>query len=93
MDEETLEKLRQEIIRMEKESAELFEQLGLSLHQIQDRLSDSSLYSASAFEYIQKERKALEQLLNDKIEAACAPIKKTIAGTPPAVGGHWIFVR
>jgi hypothetical protein len=92
MDEETLEKLRQEIMRMEKESAELFESLGISLHQMQDKLSDSSLYSASAFEYIQKERRTLEKMLDDKIEAACAPLKKARAKNGPPQG-HWIFVR
>lgn len=93
MDEETLKELRQEIMRMEKESDELFEQLGISPHQLQDILSDSKRYSAPLFEYIQKERRALEELLDKKIEATCAPIKKSMAANAPPIGGHWIFVK
>ncbi len=89
--ENKLRELRDQIEKMEKENAELFADIGIGPHQLEEILNDKSRYSKEAFDFIQKERKALEEILESRIEASRAKLRRE---TPPeAIGGHWIFVR
>ncbi len=89
--ENKLRELRDQIEKMEKENAELFADLGIGPHQLQELLNDSTRYSKEAYDFIQKERKALQDILEDRIAKSRAKIARE--KPPEAVGGHWIFVR
>ncbi|MCE5295291.1 MAG: hypothetical protein LLF94_11865 [Chlamydiales bacterium] len=89
--ENKLRELRDEIEKMEKENAELFANLGIGPHQLEELLSDRSLYTKEAYDFIQRERKALQDILDNRIEASSAKIKREKSSE--VVGGHWIFVR
>ena len=86
-----LRELRDQIEKMEKENDELFASLGIGPHQLEEILNDSSLYTKETFDFIQKKRRALEEILEKRIEAANAKLKKERQHEP--IGGHWIFVR
>jgi hypothetical protein len=86
-----LRELRDQIDKMEKENAELFAELGIGPHELEEMLNDPNRYTKEAFDFIQKERKALQDILDKKIYESRAKIKRE---TPPeAIRGHWIFVR
>ncbi len=86
-----LEELRNQIEKMEKEHAELFADLGIGPHQLQDYLNDRTRHSPEAYEFIQKERKALQDVLDERLEKTRAKLLKK--HPPEPIGGHWIFVR
>jgi chromosome segregation ATPase len=89
--ENKLKELRDQIEKMEKENAELFADLGIGPHELQGILNDRSNYSKEAYDFIQKERKALEDVIEDRIAKSRAKIAREKPHEP--VGGHWIFVR
>ena len=89
--ENKLRELREQINKMEKENAELYEELGLSPHQLQDLLTDQTRYNKPTYDYIQKERQALEALLDKRISDCRASSRKE--NPPDTIRGHWIFVR
>lgn len=89
--ENKLRELREQINKMEKENASLYEELGLAPHQLQDLLSDETRYNKPAYEFIQKERHKLETLLDKRINDVRASSRKE--NPPDNIRGHWIFVR
>lgn len=89
--EQKLKELGQEIEKMEQENAELFRSLGVGPHQIEALLNDSANFTKEDFELIQKERKALEEMIDLKIKASRAQVERKAPQKP--IGGHWIFVR
>jgi chromosome segregation ATPase len=89
--ENKLRELREQINKMEKENAALFDDLGLAPHQLQDFLSDPTRYNKPAYEFIQRERQALEAVLERRISDVRASIRKE--NPPDNIRGHWIFVR
>lgn len=86
-----LRELQSQIEKMEKENAELFADLGIGPHQLEELLNDPSRYSKEAFDFIQRERKALQEILDTRIQESRAKLKRE--KPPEAIGGHWIFVR
>lgn len=86
-----LRELQAQIEKMEKENAELFANLGIGPHQLEELLNDPSRYSKEAFDFIQRERKALQDILDTRIQESRAKLKREMP--PEAIGGHWIFVR
>ena len=89
--ENKLRELRDQIEKMEKENAELFADLGIGPHQLEEILNDSSRYSKETYEFIQKERKALQDILENRIRESRKNIKRETS--EEIIGGHWIFVR
>ncbi|MBS0637409.1 MAG: hypothetical protein JSS12_07845 [Verrucomicrobia bacterium] len=89
--ENKLRELREQIEKMERDNADLFASLGIGPHQLEEILNDSSLYTKETFEFIQQKRRALEEVLERRIEAANARLKRERPHEP--IGGHWIFVR
>ncbi len=89
--EKKLSELRDQIEKMEKENAELFADMGIGPHQLEELLNDSTRYSKEAYDFIQKERKALQDILDTRIREARAKIKRE--APPERIAGHWIFVR
>ena len=89
--ENKLRALRDQIEKMEKENAELFADLGVGPHQLEELLNDRARHSKEAFDFIQRERKALQDILDERIEASHARLKPN--KPPETIGGHWIFVR
>jgi len=89
--EQKLKELRDQIEKMEKENAELFYNLGIGPHQLEEILNDSTRHSKEAFDFIQKERKALEDILENRLQES----RKELAKERPrqAIGGHWILMR
>ncbi len=86
-----LKELREQIEKMEKEHAELFADLGIGPHQLEDYLNDRSRHTPEAYEFIQKERKALQDVLDERLEESRAKLRRE--KPPEIIGGHWIFVR
>ena len=91
--ENKLRELREHIRKMEKENEELFETLGVSPHQVQNFLNDKSKFSADAFEFIQRERHALESILERRLDEVRDSSRKDNPPEPPKIGGHWILMR
>lgn len=99
--ENRLSELRDYIKKMERENEELYTALGMSPHQAQEILNDKSRLSEEAFEFIQRERRALEDILENRIEEVRASFRKehpdhnssqkNSSKTPP--GGHWVLMR
>lgn len=89
--ENKLRELRAQIEKMEKENAALYDELGLAPHQLQELLSDHTRYNTPAYEFIQKERHALESTLERRINEVRASVKRD--NPPDNIRGHWIFVR
>lgn len=90
---EKIKQLGLHIQKMEKESTSFFEEIGLPPHRLHEALNNPELYSASCFEYIQKQREHLENALNRRIEDVRASVKKGTNDDTGDVKGHWIFVR
>jgi hypothetical protein len=89
--EQRLKELHAQIEKMELENAQLFADLGIGPHQLQELLSDPSHYSLDAFEFIQRERRVLQEILDKRMLESR---KKLEADKPRvAVGGHWILMR
>lgn len=86
-----LRELLAQIEKMEKENNELFAELGIGPHQLEEMLNDPLRYSKEAYDFIQKERKALQDILDRRIQESRAKLKSQ--KPPEAIGGHWIFVR
>lgn len=91
--EDKLKALREQIDKMEKENEELFETLAISPHQVQGVLNDKNLFSKEVYEFIQKERQALEASLDARLEEIRQDHYKEHPPETPQIGGHWIFVR
>ena len=96
--EETLQALKIELERIEKENQELYMALGLSPHMAQEILNDttkmSQRLSPDACTFIQQERRALEELLEARLEKVRAKAQLTKdPSLKPTPSGHWIFVR
>jgi len=91
--EEKLFELRAYLKKMEKENDELFQKLGISHHQVQNHLNNKDNFSTEVYEFIQKERKALEEILDRRIEETNAAIAPDRPTEQEPIGGHWIFVR
>lgn len=89
--EKKLRELQTQIEKMEKENAELFADLGIGPHQLEEILNDPSRYSKEAYDFIQRERKALQDILETNIQESRAKLRSQ--KPPEAIGGHWIFVR
>ena len=89
--EKKLAALRDQIEQMEKENAELFADMGIGPHQLEELLNDRTRYSKEAYDFIQRERKALQDILDTRLQEARAKIKREAPAH--AIRGHWIFVR
>jgi predicted RNase H-like nuclease (RuvC/YqgF family) len=89
--ENRLRELREQIEKMEKENQALYDDLGLAPHQLQELLSDRTRYSQKSYDFIQRERAALEEILDRRINELRKDAKRE---TPTGqIRGHWIFVR
>jgi hypothetical protein len=88
-----LDELAQSIAKLEKESAKLYEELGVSPHQIQDFLSDPRNFSKSVYEIIQKQRELLIAALDRKLTDHKNHKRSTPNRLEVGAKGHWIFVR
>ena len=88
-----LEELAQSIEKLERDSAKLYEELGVSPHQIQDYLSDPRNFSKSVYEIIQKQRELLIAALDRKLTAHKKHRKSIPNRLEVGAKGHWIFVR
>lgn len=88
-----LKDLDNQIKQMEKENREFFEELGLSLHQIEDILSDKKKYSKASYEYIQRQRYRLENALEERIALVNSDLKREKASLQPPIKGHWVLIR
>jgi uncharacterized protein YdcH (DUF465 family) len=91
--EDTLKELEEQIKKMEQESKDFFDELGISPHQIEDILSDRKRYSPAAYEYLQKQRQKLEDTLEERIAEVNASLKQERERENGAIKGHWIFIR
>ena len=88
-----LNELRAYIKKMEQENDELYNSLGISHHQVQNHLNNKENFTKEVYDFIQRERAALEAVLDRRIEEAHASIKAESMPDDQPVGGHWIFVR
>ncbi len=89
--EQKLRELREQIEKMEKENAELFYNIGIGPHQLEEILNDQTLHSKEAYDFIQKERKALEDILENRLRESRKELESP--KKRQAIGGHWILMR
>ena len=89
-----LQLLRDQIKKMEQENTKIFEELGVSPHQLQELLSDKHNFSSTqVFDIIQKQRDVLVATLTRRIDEIRSPSKQLPNRHNIGARGHWIFVR
>jgi septation ring formation regulator EzrA len=91
--ENKLRELRDHIERMEKQNKEIFEKLGIGEHQLESIMQNKDNFAPEVYDFIQRERQALETVLNRRLDEVRNSVKKENPAELPSVGGHWIFVR
>ncbi|MDB6080916.1 MAG: hypothetical protein JWO53_188 [Chlamydiia bacterium] len=87
------EELQASIKKMEEQNAELFEQLGISSHQLHHFINDPARFSTESKEEIEHQAHELELMLQRHIDETRASLKQQSASTDEKTGGHWILMK
>ena len=92
---EQLEQTRIRVEEMEKKTEALFQELGISPHQLHHYLNDPANFTPEAFQELQRYQQAQEEHIQRSIEAATAGMKKRrkLASHELTGSSHWIFIR
>lgn len=91
--ENKLRELRDHIACMEKQNKEIFEKLGIGEHQLESIMQNQDNFAPEVYDFIQRERQALETILNRRLDEVRNSVKKENSSDTAPVGGHWVFVR
>ncbi len=88
-----ISKYQLKIQNMEKKTSELFEELGLSSHQLHHYLNDPANFTPAAYKELQRYNLELETLLEQRIEQVKSTVKRKPSPRDMNVKGHWLFMR
>ena len=80
--ENKLRELREQIARMERKNQEIFEQLGFGEHQLEGIMQNKDNFTPIAYEFIQRERHALETILNRRLDDVRNSVKRDTPADP-----------
>jgi hypothetical protein len=88
-----LQELDKKIEKMEKANKKLFEEVGISPHELHHLMNNKDNFSKTSWEALQKQQQELETILERRIDEAQAQIKRKPSPFEVKSGGHWIFVK
>lgn len=98
-DKEQLSEAQAHLKNIEEKNAKLFEELGLSSHQLHHFIHDPERFPVEAKEEIDRQSHELEMILHRKIEETKtslrerSPFKLSRSPLEEKSGGHWILMK
>lgn len=90
---EQINRLAARIEEIDQSSAKLFEEIGISPHQLHHFMMNPENFTKEAYQELATQDQALEEILERRIDTAQATIKRKPTPFDMKAGSHWILMK